>query len=421
MKLTKRMKNGIVQTAALSSLFLCILLGILFFSLYPKFSQFQDKKHELEQVSQKLQSTVEDGLSFADFKSSLWSINDSYSSNLLRNVNANFYEENFTNTGSADYSVFLDSLEQNILDIKASDEYIKKDNYISALLPTYDEYNSSPDNLSDFFFINYIENLLYSFNLSSTGEIGIWELENAKYDEIQLQKSNKTQVLENNLEEQIYRIPLSFNLVGQKGDIIDFIHYFENVSRISITQDGFEVYNDNFIQKTIEWSEPSLFYNIYENQLADIRSISLRDYPDSSSRETRGLIETLKWNQSREKYEVDIELWFYVGWVPTYKIQDFVTNFLKDYADISKQISSNAKKYKSQEHKYKSGNQIVAVNTLQSLDIVNIALWKEILALRKEFSKPENLESVYDKAVTFSEQFEKIRASYDLQLELLNK
>lgn len=419
MKLTKRMKNSMVQGTIFSSVFLLILSGIFIISLYPRLLDIEEKKILLQEVSQKNQEVNKNGLDFTKFKNSLWSLEDSYTINLLENINQDFYDDNFSNTGSVNYTAFLDSLESKILNAKVSQEYIQKEKQVSSLLPTYDQYNSSPWDLSDFFFINYIENLLYSFNLSSQGDIGIWDLENADLAELQRQEISNTQDVNNNLEETIYRIPLSFNIVGQKWDIVDFIHYFENVSRISIAENGFQVYRDNFIRKVIEGDKVSTSYNIYENQLSDIANISFIEYPDSSSRETSWLIDAMKWNQSREKYEIDVELWFYVWGVPRYKIQDFITTFFSEYTDVSKKISSEAKKYKSQEYKYKQGGQIVAISNLQSLDVVNIALWKEVLALRKKFSQESDIQSVYEQAISLSEQFGKIKANYELQLKTL--
>jgi hypothetical protein len=56
---------------------------------------------------------------------------------LLKNVTEDFYEAHFTNTGSIQYIAFLDSVREDISNIKKSEEFLEKDKNLNVFLPTY--------------------------------------------------------------------------------------------------------------------------------------------------------------------------------------------------------------------------------------------------------------------------------------------
>jgi len=386
--------------------------------LYPRISEIEIKKETLLETYEKFKSVSIKGVSFWDFKSSIrisetW--RDAYTSNLMKNVTQDFFAENFTNSWSQDYSAYLNDIKQQVGIKKLSDEYIEKDKTLALILPIYDEKNTFSDEwLSDFFFINYIENILYSFNLSSNGEIWIWELEKQSWE-------SEEQGNTDNLEEEIYRIPLVLEIVGQKRDVIDFLHYFENVGGISIQGDDLSIYKDTFINKKLEGSEQEIGYNIYKNQIADIDNIALQKYPDSSSLKTWWLIEAMRGEQGREKMSIEIELSFYVAWVPWYKMEKYIDDFLTLYQELSWNITLNTKKYTNQAYKFSSGEALLAINNLQSLDSVMLAFNDDVLEIRKWMVDKNNVPEVYKQVVEYRQQLSKIEENYNKQISTLTK
>lgn len=420
MKLTTRIKKSIVQSVIFSGVFFLILSGVFIVSLYPDIKEIQWKKQELSETFDTYNTIAKIWLDFNQFKRNVPSVSDSnYTSLLLENIDESFYSQHFTNTGAGNYNTFLTTVEQKLSDIKSSDEYIKKDRYLNVFLPNYDKNNSFwEDTLTDFYFINYIENLLYSFNLSYEWEIGVGDIVNV---EREMQENNQSEVQIDALQENIYAIPLTFELIGRKSDIVDFLHYFENVSRITISQDWFLVYSDQFIRKRIEWSLPWSDYNIYENQLSEIVSLSLEEYPDTSVRSTDSLINTMKnllWN---ERYEIDVVLNFYIAGVPSYRMQNYVNNVLELYTTLWSEIKNDTQKFLSQKYIYQSSDELIAIQALQSLDLLMNSFEKDILDLQRLTANPQDIEKTYNLATQYSKQLQKIQESYKTQLEILSR
>ncbi len=418
MKLTKRMKNSIVQIAIANIFFLLILLAMFLLFTLPRVQAIEEKKTQLLSSYEKLQEISTEGIDFTDFKTAIRSSgisNDSYTSNLIRNISQDFYDKNFNNTGSTDYVAFLQTLEDRIQAEKTSDIYIEKDRRLNVVLPVYDENNNfSWDGLSDFFFINHIENLLYSFNLSARWEIGVGDLQ--RHD-----NTDSTDWSQDNLQENIYSIPLTLTITGQKKDIVDFIHYFESVWWINIDSGEFKVFRDNFISKTLEGADSIEDYNIYENQIADIVSISIPVYPDSSSRQTTGLIDAMKWQQAWQKMVIDVELAFYVAGIPGYKMERYVQSFLASYKTLSWDIATDAKKYTTQAYKFTEGTDLLAIKNIQSLDIIMWELEKNVKDISIAISKREDIQKTYESTIEFQEQLTKIDQSYKQQLKTLTR
>lgn len=434
MKLTKRIKKGIIQSVIFGWVFLLILVTIFIAFAYPKISEIDTKKQELSRIYEKYNTTLISWPQYSEFKNNALDWNESdYSKELLKNVSEDFYNSYFTNSKTENYELFLASLSKEIAELKSSEAYLEKDKNLSLILPTYNWNNNSQNSvfwddwedqassfenetLSDFYFINYIENLLYSFNLSYQGDIGIWDIINVEQD-----KEDDTKAQKDLLEENIYAIPLSFNLVGRKSDIVDFLHYFENVALIEISDEWFKVQNDGFISRRIEWSDTSWVYNIYENQLADITSLSLTEYPNSSVKTTESLVYAMKTLQWKERFEVDVEIQFYVAWVPGYKMQAYINALLQQYTEFSAALKKDTQKFVAQKYKYETSRELTAIGGLQSLETLIIELEKDIISLRKDSAQGDNIEETYNIATQYNKQLEKIKSSYDEQMKILIK
>ncbi len=428
MKLTKRMKNSILQGISFSVIFFVILLWVFFILIYPQITQIEEKKKEFANTFQDLQTISKDWLWFTDFKSIIQSkTTDSYIRSILINIDKGFFDQNFTNTWTTSYLEYLKEREQYVQEKKSSSEFIRKEQSLDQLLPTYDKDNSfAGEGLTDFYFINSIENLLYTFNLSYIWDIGVGELINVEEEQNSASSSQQSNQANeagaSSLIENIYRIPISLSIEGQKSDIIDFLHYFENVSSVSISNEGFNVYEDSFIGKRIEWSAPSVDYNIYENQLADISSVQIRDYPDSSSLQTEGLIAAMKWPQSKEKLDIEIEISFYVAWVPSYKMQTLIQEFIQKQKELWAKIKQNAQKYSTQKYKYSDdSNSLVAIQKIESLSLLMLSFDDEVKKISPKLWKLDEIELLYEQVLELANKLDRIESYYNQQLEILTK
>ena len=97
---------------------------------------------------------------------------DLYYANILKNVEADFYSLHFKNTDAENYDVFLEEKSEEIRSLKNSENFQEQDRKLQTLLPVYTSDTSLSDaTLSEFHFVNYIENLLYSFNIEVEGDI----------------------------------------------------------------------------------------------------------------------------------------------------------------------------------------------------------------------------------------------------------
>ena len=172
---------------------------------------------------------------------------------------------------------------------------------------------------------------------------------------------------QNSLQEDIFKIPLNFTVTGQKSDIIDFIHFFEKVGAFSIQDEKIFLYTDKFISKKLTGAPINSNYNIYKNQLADISKISMVAYPDSSSIQSNNDIISLikSTNQSREKYEVSMDINFYVSGIPIYLMKKYIDTLKIDFEQVYTNIEEDAKKYTTEAYNFSSGKEIQAIQQIQ--------------------------------------------------------
>lgn len=414
-KLTKRMKSSLIQIAG-ANIFLCLLfIWVLIFFSYPRISIIENQKDQLLSSYEELQKIKKSGISFQNLqKQAAESITEqSFAQVLLESVSENFYNTYFLNAKESTYEKYLDELEKNIVETKISPEYKEKIEVFNTILPYYSpKIQINDESLTDIHFINYVEKMLYSFNLQSEGDIGIWNI----------QKVNQNTISPNSLDEAIYKIPLDLEVTGNKGDFADFIHFLENVWNIKIQDNQVEVYEDEFISKVIpgrnEWEE----YNIYENQIVDIESVVLREYPDSSSiKSEEDLVSRLKIEQSREKIEWEIQLNFYVSGLPWYKIEWFISDFLIRFDTVKDEINTNIWMYETEIYKFSEGKHIQALSSLKSLASLIISFEEDIWNIRAQLARGENIWELYDRVVLYSDQLEKIEQKYGEQITLLQQ
>lgn len=438
MKLTKRMKNAIIQSSITNVVFFLILCAAVLFYSLPRIIEIWEKKVELKETYDKYNQVSQKWLTYNELKKVISELGltqkDPYIKTLLRNTNTAFYSSVFQNDSGANFSVFLDEKNKELLDIKASDEYVKKDQTLSSVLPLYSQDSSFDETaLSDFHFTNYVENLIYSFNLSAQGDIGIGEIkkitENEASANVQANQSDSQnpsmQKIENELQEAIFEIPLSFELRGRKSDMVDFIHFFERVGAINVDGEELQIYSDTFMPgRVLEGQSYSSEYNIYKNQVAEILNIEIIKYPDSSRIvSSKDLISLLKNEQWSEEMLIRIELNFYVAWVPLYRMEAFVNEFLEEYTLLSAKISADAKNYTANAYKYTKWAELQAITQLQNLDALVVSQQNNILNFRKKLLQKLNIDmqELYSQAIEYRDIMTWMKESHEKQIEILTK
>jgi len=437
MKLTKRMKNAIIQAMVANIIFLLILGWAILFFVIPRVQIALWLRDSLEEVYANYDTIEKSWIQLQELRAMAMqkeSSSDAYTSTLLRNVTPQFYNSIFlSNTSWSSYEEFLQEIKKNVFEIKASDEYIKKDKTLSSILPIYTQDSAfSKEGLTDFAFVNYIENLLYDFNLTANGEIwiGILEKVGGATEEVAPvviweDGEEIPAIPTNTLEEDIFKIPLSFEITWQKSDVVDFIHFFENVGSIAIKDAQLEIYNDKFISKSLNFNRNAWFesYNIYEKQIADISSVSWEEYPDSSTYDVtqKGLIALMKSDQARERVAVEIKLDFYVSGVPGYRMEQYIQELISDFNKMLQEVWMDAKKYTSQAYKFNNGEQLQAITQLQNLDTLLIAQQENIKNLQMELMSRVDIQMTYETSISQREMLDWIIKTYNAQKEILDK
>lgn len=413
MKLTKRMKSATLQALTINIVLLIMLL-VTTAIVYPKSKVFFDKITELETLAKDYDTLSQKWLSFADVKSvslkhKIW--NDPLTKQVLADFDPALFNKNFINTGSTSYSDFLWELNTQISTQKQSPDYIRRDNTLNTILPVYSFWSSANSEvLSDFHFVNYIERLLYTFNLENTWEIGIGTLEKLEDEDSGETQTNPNT---NTVTENIYRIPMVFSLVGQKSNIIDFIHFMENVWSINVSESGIIEYSDTFLRQVLEWDDGGASYNIYKNQMSTIDSISFPEYPDSGTTIWwDDLIETIKSTQSRQRYSVDLEISFYVSGVPSYQIQSYIDNFFVNFDELFERIDALSKTVSGSKNVYTTAEQISAVGRVQSLYTLS-KNFQDTLVPERQLKILEIDESAFDRFVIYYENLARLENAFN--------
>lgn len=416
MKLNKRIKSSLIQTF-LFNVVLLIGIGIfIFLYIWPSFNQIQENKATLASNYEKLSSIEKTGITLEDFKElSQKSSLTPYIKELIKTTWDDFYTRNFNNKLEWNFASFLMKKQEEVSSQQKLSVLEQRNKPIDILLPTYVT-DSSEDWITDFEFINYVETLLYSFNLVSENSIWIWELK--KVEDIDVSTNNK-----DNLDSNMFYIPLSLDITGQKGNIIDFIYYLENVWSISLRDDNIEVYSDKELSNNIAWNVLTEDYNIYENQLSDIESISLPSYIDSSSDQVSGLFtDFIKTTQTRQRFSIEIDLRFYVQWLPDYKIKTYVNSVVQMHTDLLSESKRSLKTVLDNAWSV-STSELRAKNAIKSLSNILVLMQADIQQLKSANSgKDQDLVQIYNEAQEYQQRLSKIeQVLQDSMIELTNK
>lgn len=403
---TNKEKFELINQLIIYSIIFLVFLSTLIFYIIPSILDISWKKDILSQEINHYNEINKKWITYDEFQSlkNTLQISDSYTKNILQTMDRDFYSSNFLNNTQDDYLSFLEKLKDSTLKEYNSQEFAQKRSTLQELLPTYSDVSSVSlaDVMDDSKFVNNLENLLDRFNLVSNDWINIWNLQ--AFDDWDTTKKTKNSLLESD----IYYFSIPLNLNWTKKDIIDFIHYLENVASIKIDADNIVTYKDNFIDLNTSYDSP----------LAEIYSIKMPNYIDSDSTtinpqtDTMSFIKNTQW---QETYNIDITIRFFVKWLASYKVQEFVKTTNLNYNNLVKNVVKSLKTIDQ-----KNPNLISAFTSLNSLKKYLDSIKADMDDLTKKRAKKENLSEVYNKAYKISASIDNVNSSYLQQSKLLN-
>lgn len=416
----KTKKTFLIQGLITNIVILVILFSVFVFYFYPHIKVSIQDKEELLSLYNQHETIVKGGISYEEFVAlhqwEEWK--DTYKDNIIKTIAPDFYTKNIINTSDKIFNEYIESKKNEIISSEKSAWYEKSQDIISMLIPQYAwntiDTTSSGNILTDYMYINYLENLFYTFNLDVLGD-GLTINETISIDE---NKSIPGEWVPNKwIESNIFYIPISFNLEGKKKDIINFLHFTERVWSASISKnDEIVIYNDRELV-SVFWSSK----NPYEGQLFDIESINMKDYLDSFNAETvGGLINFVKSTQANESFELEVNLRFYVRGKPNYQLKNFISSELQRFDALNKKVLQTLSRVSNMPEK--NAEIVVISNVLRSLtfDILNLDVkTKEIKAWYVKVDS--NLEDYYRQSLQLKKTIDVFENIFKKNEEKLNK
>lgn len=408
MENTNRKRIILLQIIIFNSIVLLILIITIIVKIIPNIILYEEEKKNLNTTYKELTLIKERGISYEQFVSVMAKnpIKDAYLEALIKTISKDFYDKNILNTQKQGlFENFIKSKELYLEKKTKERDVSERQKSIQTIFPEYTG-NSLIKNeqaLTDFKFINYIESILYTFNLVSIDPIGISDV--LVVDDYISQDSKK---IEQDVNPRLYYIPLHLKIVWRKTDIVDFLHFAENVWAITIDNGHFTVFNDNKISQKLS-KEESADYNIYNNQVFDIENIRMQEYIDSDGtdirKEEQSIEDFIKSTQGNEKFTFEIEMRFYVKWMPDYQVKNFIKTTLEKYNNLKKE--SNILLLKMNKLKADSSTDIITMNKLRSVDFDLKIMESEIKNLRNLYTKSaSDIEPAYKEAMRINGIFE---------------
>lgn len=390
-KTKNKIKYQLINWIIINSIFILVFVTLIFL-LLPSLDEIGEKKDATNLLVDDYNKTLKTGLSFTDFmskKSSIVNL-DTYKKTILSDIDANFYNKNFINNWTETYDKFLSNLNSSITQQLSSKEFADKQNIVSSILPIYSNSASFSGTITDSMFINNVENLIEKFNLSSSDAISVSNIISAEDD-------NNKKAGKSLLDSSIYYFSIPLKLTGTKKDIIDFITYIENVWSVVLNWDNIQA--------------------PYNQELADIDSIKISSYLDSDTSTIvsgQDMISFVKNTQATEKLDVDLTLNFYVKWLASYKVQDYVKNLNISYSKLTKDTQTIISRVDQ-----KNPDLIVVFNKLNSIKRYLDATKKDISDLTVKANKADDLWTVYNQAYKFSSIIVNLTSLLDEQTKII--
>lgn len=355
----KTQKINSLKTSLVLKIFLFWML-LMFYLLYlsNEIDVYKENKNLLTNEVEKFNNLKFKWLSFDEYKSSLtpWSSEEL----LVSKIWTDFFNQNFNNTTNLEYLWYLKDKQKELALKKLDPEVVSREEKLQKVLPSYTQWVIAKWNMSDLEFINYIENLIKSFNLVTDSKI--WITEVLPLEEEKLLPNWKK--IQDNLSTQLFYIPVKLELTWKKSDIVEFLYYVQKSWIVASVNDSeLKFFNDSnkVVSKQIIWTKANS--NIYENKILDISDITFKEYIDSSisfrtSQQftTEWLVRFIKNNEEKnQEFKVDLTLEVYVKWLPLYVLDNYIQKVIWDYKKFNSQ-------YKNIENLVKENNKKILNN-----------------------------------------------------------
>ncbi len=424
----------------INSILLVILIFSIIFWFYPEYSDVEAKKVNFSETLEKYKNMEKNWIDFSILKTNAidqlreekkkWkNKKEEVIANLeiLKNSESTFdnllKEKRNTKNTSKKFIDFLDEKELKIKEQVNSKQNIILEKKIENILPSYIEKDETISTLTNFKFINYLENLFFAFNLKND-----WALWIGNIVAIDNLWKNKVKA------DQIFYIPIKLKLEWKKGNIINFLYYIENVWRIELKKgEKLEIdfknndfFDDNYnVKKYLANSKIYNFEenneenndnkNIYNNLFADIEEIKFPKYPDRkleehSSNSELSFIKYLQKDQFIDEYKLNLTVKFYVKWLPRYKLTEEIVWLISKFSKVSKEIEVELKK---QETKKLENRDIVNYSKLFSLKKYLNKKKKDVVNLKKSLKKEKDLIKVYNSTKEINEKLEEAKNIFE--------
>ncbi len=404
MKRTKRQEQSIILQFWLFFLLFILLATTVISNLLPRLLGIEWMKTEVQWKIETLQDIEKNGVPFKEMKkiSAKFVEWKPYKKTILDNADEEFYKKRFSNTESESYLDFLTNLEREINTPENKEQLKKQTKRIENILPSYvtEVSQESVEALTDFKFVNYVESILQTFNLKHSSTIWVSNLTVVEDFSSDIKKSTS-------LENNIFYIPLSFDLEWRKEDILNFLYYIENVGRIERKWGGYIIFKDpkfskNGNQIMFLWMDYNR--NLFEHQIVDIESISFEEYFDDlgyTGNTKDELVTRVKNTQGSEEFALSINLRFYVKGIPNYKIEEAVKEAISEHNRLTVELNKLLAK---------KGISIDKKINLEKTHSYLKETKKSIQEINKSFVKKEKFDEIYKEAVHFLGVFKRIKA-----------
>jgi len=344
-KALTRMKQKII----LFCVWVGLLIVVIIFYIFPQFREINAIRSELQANITRYEQYKNNGINIDEIQST--QDNQELMRILATDEGKEFFRNNYIKRpdDTREYLAFLQDKYSKIRTENAKEELKKREQEVSTVIPYFDQWltiegdsDIMTDNLSHFSFINYIERLLYTFNLSNDTPLGV----QAVYP-VNMKMSDIGSI--------ISYIPVQLNVNGSSSDILDFLWFIQHVALIDdvANPDKLTLKRDVVIQnalltRQILGQENSEDYNIYANQLVDIEEIFFPEYPDRGFSLRGKNVDTIehflnfvKWSDQGGHYEnLEIHLRFYVRSLPIYKLELAIQDTVKQYDELATKIDT---------------------------------------------------------------------------------
>lgn len=394
MKRSKREENWIIIHLAFYSILTLSLIFYISWNLYSTIKEIELNKSLTIEIQSNLNRINESWLNYDEFKETK---TDSKTSKLtleiLKSMTKDFYNNNLINKEYPSYDEFLSNKESNLNSDENKAIVTEKKNKIKKILPWYTDNTITINEytLTDYRFINYIESLIESFNLTTNDSLWIKKLK-------LLEDYTISKTIWNWLDTNIFYIPLNLTLNWSKSSILDFLYFIENVWNIKLENNNivlntaYEELSTNWFNKVLVWDINTPEYNIFEHQIFDIENISINEYMDRSysfrwDKDFKEFIVKTQWN---DDFTITLDLMFYLKWEKAYEIEDFIN---KVFAHHNTALSLIAKELKNTNLKG-----VERINLSKSNTVLK-EFTKEIILLKKSLSKKDKLEEIYKRSL----------------------